>query len=223
MQSGRKVQKDKRMKPVYWQEPAAKAAYTARNDAAYTRSARIYAEAVRHLPVWRSWLEQALPHIRGPRVLEVSFGTGYLLTQYAGHFEAFGIDYNMRMIRLTQQSLRSRGVTAHLQQADVAALPYGDGTFDTVVNTMAFSGYPDGYAAMAEMHRVLRPGGRLVLIDINYPRDGNRPGILLTRLWITLGDIVRDLEPLFQAFGFACSEREIGGVGTVHLYLAERS
>ena len=62
----------------------------------------------------------------------------------------------------------------------------------------------------------------LVLIDINYPRDGNPVGILLTRLWVSLGDIVRDLEPLFRAFDFAFSEREIGGWGSVHLYLAKK-
>ena len=210
------------MKPFYWQEPAAKAAYTARNDASYTRFAGLYALAVRQSPVWRRWLEAALPHIQGPRVLEVSFGTGYLLTRYANHFETYGIDYNARMVRLARRTLAERGVRAHLQRADVHALPYPAGTFDTVVNTMAFSGYPDGYRAMAEMQRVLRPGGRLVLVDVNYPRDGDRRGILLIRLWVSLGDIIRDLDPLFRALDFDSEERAIGAWGSVHLYLARK-
>lgn len=210
------------MKPIYLEEPAANAAYTARNDANYTRFAHVYDSAVKRLPLWQTWLSHALPHIQGPRVLEVSFGTGYLLTRYAARFETYGIDYNGRMVRLACQNLATQGGKAYLQQADVAALPYREGSFDTVVNTMAFSGYPDGYRAMAELHRVLRPGGRLVLLDINYPDDGNRPGLLLTRLWVALGDIIRDLDPLFQAFDFAYSEREIGARGTIHLYVATK-
>ena len=210
------------MKPAYWQEPAAKETHTANIDAEYTRFAMVYDRAIKWLPVWKTWLSQALPYIRGPRVLEVSFGTGYLLTRYAHRFETYGIDYNARMVQVARGNLAARELDAQLQEADVAALPYRSDTFDTIVNTMAFTGYPDGYRAMSEFHRVLRPGGRLVLIDVNYPRDGRRPGILLTRLYVSLGDIVRDLEPLFQAFDFAYSEREIGGWGSVHLYLAKK-
>ena len=58
---------------------------------------------------------------------------------------------------------------AQLRRADVENLPYPDGYFDTVVNTMSFSGYPNAQQAMSELHRVLHRRGRLVLIDIGYP------------------------------------------------------
>jgi SAM-dependent methyltransferase len=63
------------------------------------------------LPVWKNWLNRTLPYIQGPRVLEVSFGTGYLLTQFAGRYQAFGIDYNAAMAQTAKRNLQRRELT----------------------------------------------------------------------------------------------------------------
>jgi ubiquinone/menaquinone biosynthesis C-methylase UbiE len=126
------------------------------------------------------------------------------------------------MAQIAMRALARKRLNARLQQADVMSLPYASGSFDTVINTMAFSGYPDGFRALAELRRVLRPGGRLILLDVNYPPDGNLPGMLLTRMWIALGDIVRDLGSLLEALNLSYRQEAIGGLGTVHLYLATR-
>lgn len=181
-----------------------------------------YDIAVKALPVWKRWLRPALPHIAGPRVLEVSFGTGCLMTRYAAGVEAHGVDLNEKMVALARRNLERAGINADLRQANVEALPYPDGHFDTVVNTMAFSGYPDGERAMAELARVLRPGGRLVIIDVNYPADRNRLGTALVALWKRSGDLIRDMAPLFERFELDASDREVGGWGSVHLYVASR-
>lgn len=89
-------------------------------------------------------------------MLEVSFGTGHLLTQLAPKYETYGLDYNAKFVRLMREGLAKQGSSAMLCQGDVGTLPYGDASFDTIVNTMAFSGYPDGIKAMAEMARVLK-------------------------------------------------------------------
>ena len=68
----------------YTAEPADGEEFTERFDRSYSRIAAVYDVAVRWLPVWKTWLKKAIPHIQGERVLEASFGTGYLLTQYAG-------------------------------------------------------------------------------------------------------------------------------------------
>ena len=62
---------------------------------------------------------------------------------------------------------------------------------------MAFSGYPDGHKALSELARVLRPNGRLVIIDVNYPADANRLGTALVELWKRSGDLIRDMHALF--------------------------
>jgi ubiquinone/menaquinone biosynthesis C-methylase UbiE len=204
----------------YSAEPADARAFSERYNRFYSRIARAYDLAVPLLPIWRRWLGAALPHLRGPRVLEVSFGTGWLLTQYAGRFETHGVDLNEAMLHIATRNLRRRGLTAQLTVANVEALPYPDATFDTVLNTMAFTGYPDANAAMAELCRVLRPDGRLVMIDLNYPTDGNRLGTATVSVGRLFGDLVRDMEPLFRTFGLDATDQEIGGSGSIHLYLA---
>jgi ubiquinone/menaquinone biosynthesis C-methylase UbiE len=206
--------------PPYSVEPEDRRGFTVRFDRFYSRAARAYDLAVRFGPVWRRWLRCALPHIRGPRVLEVSPGTGWLLAQYARRYDAYAIDLNPSMLAATARSLDRHDARAELRIGDVERLPYEDGRFDTVVNTMSFSGYPDARRAMAELRRVLRPGGRLVMIDVNHPGDENRLGNALVALWRLSGDLIRDMAPLFQEFGLVATDAEIGGFGSIHLYVA---
>ena len=210
-------------RPLYSDEPRDPQAFQEGFDRLYTRIAGIYDIGIKVFPIWKTWLRQVLPHIIGRRVLEVSFGTGYLMTRYAGQFEVHGIDLNARMLSVAKKNLRKAGLSAHLHQGTVENLPYEHGHFDTVVNTMAFSGYPDGNKAMAEMRRVLRPRGRLVLVDINYPADRNRVGTALTRSWQRTGDIIRDIDSVLVTHGFEYQDVEIGGFGSVHMYVCDRN
>ncbi len=208
--------------PSYTPEPENQQDFTTEFDVFYSRFAGMYDFLVKFLPMWKNWLKQALPYIRGPRILEASFGTGYLLTHFAGRFQTFGIDYNAAMTRTAKRNLRKMGLSAELQQANVSHLPYASHSFDTLVNTMAFSGYPDGKAALTEMGRVLKPGGKLVMIDIDYPKDNNRLGMAMTKFWMASGDIIRDMGDLFEDLGWEFQEEEIGGFGSVHLYVVEK-
>lgn len=210
------------MERSYSEEPDDAGAFTQSHDRAYTRFAALYDLAVKALPVWKAWLRRALPHIRGPRVLETSFGTGYLLTQYAGRFETHGLDYNHRMVEVARRNLAGCGLAADLLRGDAHALPYRDACFDTVLNTMAFSGYADAKAALGEMRRVLRPGGRIVMIDVGYPTDGNWLGTRLASAWKLTGDLLRDMDALFHDFSLDASHEEIGGWGSIHLYVATK-
>jgi len=94
-------------------------------------------------------------------VLEVAVGTGLNLPFYPADVTLTGIDLSDRMLDLA----RRRGRPATLRQADAHALPFADGSFDTVVCTFGLCAIPDVEAAVTEMVRVLRPGGRLILVD----------------------------------------------------------
>ena len=197
-------------------------AFTRKMDRQYSRTARIYDRIVKLLPIWRNWIGSALPHIQGPRVLEVSFGTGYLLTRYADRFETVGIDYNLKMIHTAMRNIRKAGLHVPLIRADVVNLPFPSEYFDTLVNTMSFSGYPDGIAAMFELGRVLKEGGRLVMVDVGYPADRGTLGLNLARFWAIQGDILRDMGALFDEIGFDYTDEEVGGFGSIHLYVATK-
>jgi len=196
--------------------------YTKKLDKAYSRYARLYDISVKVLPIWKTWIKAAIPHIEGVRVLEASFGTGYLLLQYAEQFETYGIDLNTKMLEIAKKNLIKNGVKANLQQANVEKLPFPDNFFDTVINTMAFSGYPNGNLAMTEFHRVLKKGGKLVLIDFNFPSNRNIFGYWLTKVMESAGDTIKDISTLLRSFPFEFQEEEIGGFGSIHLYQARK-
>jgi ubiquinone/menaquinone biosynthesis C-methylase UbiE len=206
----------------YSAEPDDPAKFTSGRDRLYTVFAGLYAVALRIFPVWRRWIECAIPHIEGPRVLEISFGTGHLLTKYAGRFKTHGVDYNRRMVEIARKKLHRVGVEASLVQGSVENLPYPDESIDTIVNTMAFPGYPNGVAALSEMRRVLRGNGRLVLIDVNHPSDGNWLGRGIAAFWKLNGDLLRDMEQLFDELAWEYTHEEVGGWGSVHLFIARK-
>lgn len=209
-------------KIVYSKEPENSIEYTRKLDKEYSKYAKAYDTAVKLLPVWKTWIKTVIPYIEGNRVLEASFGTGFLLMQYANKYETYGIDFNDNMVEIAKTNLSRKGIRATLQQANVEKLPFPENHFDTVVNTMAFSGYPDGKQAMSEFFRVLKDGGLLLMVDFDYPSDRNRIGCWLTRLMESAGDTIRDIPKIIQEFPFEYTEEEIGGFGSVHLYIARK-
>jgi len=209
-------------KIVYPKEPDNSLEYTKSLNKAYSKYARLYDVSVKFLPIWKTWLKSAIPHIEGERILEASFGTGYLMMQYAGNFETYGIDFNNDMIKIAKKNLSEKGIEANLQLANVEKLPFPENYFDTVINTMAFSGYPNGKQAMAEFYRVLKEGGKLIIIDFDYPSDRNLFGYWLTKLMESGGDTIRDISKIVQDFPFEYTEEEIGGFGSIHLYQARK-
>lgn len=204
-------------------EPSNSARFTQEWDRSYTALARPYDLAVRWLPVWKTWLRRALPHIEGPRVLEVSFGTGYLLSQYAGNFETFGVDYNRTMVGIAQKNLLGARRQAELIQGNVEDLPYPDASFNSLVNTMAFTGYPNGRKALTEMKRVLRNDGKLILIDFSFPPDQNWLGTQVAAFVERSGDVLRDMGRLFRECELDYTAESIGAWNSVHLYVATRA
>jgi ubiquinone/menaquinone biosynthesis C-methylase UbiE len=72
------------------------------------------------------------------------------------------------------------------------------------------------------MSRVLKPSGRLVLIDVGYPDDENKIGTLLTELWRRSGDLIRDMDTLLVEAGFDYRNEAIGGFGSIQLYVATK-
>jgi ubiquinone/menaquinone biosynthesis C-methylase UbiE len=97
--------------------------------------------------------------------LEVAIGTGLNLPRYPPNIRLTGIDLTREMLALARKRANDLGMSVRLCEGDAQALPFADGTFDTVVCTYAMCSVPDERRTVLEMWRVLRPGGRLILVD----------------------------------------------------------
>ena len=100
------------------------------------------------------------------RVLEVGCGTGFFLLNLAqaGHIgEATCTDISPGMVARCVANGRRLGIAVHGEVADIEALPFADHSFDLVIGHAVLHHVPDVPAALAELRRVLRPGGRLVI------------------------------------------------------------
>ncbi len=101
---------------------------------------------------------------RTSRLLEVGYGSGVFLPELARHAdETFGADVHSRGAAVSDV-LAAHGSPATLLRAGAGALPYRDGAFDTVVTVSTLEFVPDVAAAVAELVRVTRHGGRLVIV-----------------------------------------------------------
>jgi len=97
--------------------------------------------------------------------LEVAIGTGLNLPHYPANVRLTGIDLTPDMLAVAQTSSERIGRLIRLIEGDAQDLPFADASFDTVVCTYALCSVPDDATAISEMDRVLRPGGRLILVD----------------------------------------------------------
>jgi ubiquinone/menaquinone biosynthesis C-methylase UbiE len=97
--------------------------------------------------------------------LEVAIGTGLNLPFYGEQVQLTGIDFSPAMLAIARERATQLGRMVDLREADAVALPFPDARFDTVVCTFALCAIPDDRSAVAEMRRVLRPGGLLPLAD----------------------------------------------------------
>src|SRR5215204_2259464 len=106
-------------------------------------------------------------------VLEVAIGTGRNLTFYPAGVRLTGIDLSPAMLERARQRAGELGMEVDLREGDAQDLPFSDGSFDSVVCTLSLCNVLDDRKAVAEMKRVLRPGGRLLLLD--HVRADSRP------------------------------------------------
>lgn len=100
------------------------------------------------------------------RVLEVGAGTGINLEHYSEAVEELVlVEPERAMARRLDQRLRTLDGDARIVEADAQALPFPDGSFDTVVCTLVLCSVPDPARALDELRRVLRPGGSFLFLE----------------------------------------------------------
>jgi demethylmenaquinone methyltransferase/2-methoxy-6-polyprenyl-1,4-benzoquinol methylase len=119
----------------------------------------------------------ALALEKGPgRILDLATGTGdlaLLLKASAPEAEVVGADFAPPMLEIARKKASARGLSVAFQEADALALPFPDGSFDAVTIAFGFRNFADYRKALAELRRVLAPGGRLVILE--FPRPPREP------------------------------------------------
>ena len=149
---------------------AAAALWWRRNPSACPYSQRFWVQAP-HPFITRERLFEALTPRAGERVLEIGPGTGYYTLDVA---EALGeegaldiLDVQAEMLDHTMARAREHGLgNVHPRLGDATGMPYEDGYFDGAYLVTVLGEVPDQDAALRELARVLRPGGRLVVGEL---------------------------------------------------------
>jgi demethylmenaquinone methyltransferase/2-methoxy-6-polyprenyl-1,4-benzoquinol methylase len=109
----------------------------------------------------------------GDRVLDAACGTGDLALAdlRAGAGRVTGLDFSARMLARA----RRKSAAVEWVQGDLLALPFADGTFDAATVGFGVRNVADLELGLRELRRVLRPGGRLAILEITQPRGPLRP------------------------------------------------
>lgn len=104
----------------------------------------------------------------GSEVLEVAPGPGFLSIEMAkaGKLRVTGLDISKTFVEIARRNADTVGVHVDFRNGNAAHMPFGDESFDFLVCRAAFKNFSEPVKALAEMRRVLRPGGKGVIIDL---------------------------------------------------------
>jgi ubiquinone/menaquinone biosynthesis C-methylase UbiE len=102
------------------------------------------------------------------RMLEIAPGPGYLSIALAklGPFKITGLDISQSFVRMASDHAKREGVVARFIHGSASDIPLEDGMFDLIVCRAAFKNFSEPLKALNEMQRVLKPGGRALIIDL---------------------------------------------------------
>src|SRR6266542_5682069 len=159
-------------------------------------------------------------------VLEVAIGTGLNLSHYPKQVRLTGVEWSPAMLDIARRRAPELGRPVDLRLGDAQALEFSDGSFDTVVCTFSLCGIPDDRQAIAEMDRVLRPGGLLLLADhVEASRwDARAAQRLIDLVTVPLGGGHFRPRPIIQvrALGYAIERHQRFTLGIVERLAARK-
>ncbi|MEZ5622109.1 MAG: bifunctional demethylmenaquinone methyltransferase/2-methoxy-6-polyprenyl-1,4-benzoquinol methylase UbiE [Burkholderiaceae bacterium] len=125
--------------------------------------------------IWKAYTVQVADLRPGDRVLDIAGGTGDLARAFAPRVGARGMvvltDINEAMLRVGRDRLLDEGLALPTAVCDAERLPFADAGFDLVSVAFGLRNMTHKERALAEMARVLRPGGRLLVLEFSRPAE----------------------------------------------------
>jgi demethylmenaquinone methyltransferase / 2-methoxy-6-polyprenyl-1,4-benzoquinol methylase len=154
------------------EEPQVRAMFD-RISGVYDRMNTVMTAGLHHS--WRRRAADLAALAPGSRALDVATGTGDLAIELAGRVgadgEVVGADFSERMLELARGKARRPGIApVRFEAANALALPYADAEFDAATVGFGARNFSDLERGLSEMARVVRPGGRVVVLEITTPR-----------------------------------------------------
>ena len=159
--------------------------------------------------------QRIIPAARG-RVLEIGIGSGLNLPFYSGEVtELVGIEPSARLAEMARRSAGDTPFDVRLEPHSAEMLPFENQSFDSVVSTWTLCSIPDVRAALAEMRRVLKPGGDFIFIEHGASPDA---GVAAWQrrvdpVWTRFAGgchVNRPIDDLIERSGFRISRLETG-------------
>lgn len=128
----------------------------------------------------RSWRRKAIAALAaapGDAVLDLAMGTadmGVEVLRRQPQAHVFGIDPSSRMLALAKRKFQSKGMSGQSEviRGDAESLPFPDAKFDRICMAFGIRNVPNRPRALTEMARVLKPHGRLVILELSEPQGG---------------------------------------------------
>lgn len=118
---------------------------------------------------FRREAKAVVEHLRsGCDVLEVAPGPGFFAIELAklDDFKITGLDISRTLVQIATENARKAGINIDFHLGNAAAMPFADKSFDFTYCAAALKNFSEPVKALEEMHRVLRPGGEAVVVDL---------------------------------------------------------